>query len=196
LGIEKGILKKEEIKPHTFQWYKAPAPDIIENMGLEMHWYSYYEKWTPQENFYYAVKHTGFNLNNEGRTESTYTKYASLDDKSDGYHFYLGYMKFGLGRCSRDAQQDIRRNHITREEGVALVKRYDHKFPKKHFKWFLDYLNITPEFFWEIMDFYRSKSKVWEKRNGKWVLKYTVWGEELVIEDDYNIVGGPADLLI
>ena len=29
-------------------------------------------------------------------------------------------VKFGLGRCSRDAQQDIRRHHITRDEGVAL----------------------------------------------------------------------------
>jgi len=59
-----------------------------------MHWFSYYEKWTPQENFYYCVKHLEFETNDEGRTKSTYTKYASLDDKQDGFHFYLGYMKF------------------------------------------------------------------------------------------------------
>ena len=57
----------------------------------------YYEKWTPQENYYYAVTHTGFEPNDEGRTEGTYTKYASLDDRADGFHFYLAYMKFGLG---------------------------------------------------------------------------------------------------
>ena len=101
------------------QWYKPPPPEAIADLSLEMHWYSYYQKWTPQENFYYAVTHTGLELNDEGRTESTYTKYASLDDRADGYHFYLAYMKFGLGRCSRDAQSDIRRNHITRDEGVA-----------------------------------------------------------------------------
>lgn len=174
LGIEKGIINKGDIKENTLQWYKAPSPEIIEDLGLEMHWYSYYEKWTPQENFYYCVKHTGFELNDEGRTESTYTKYASLDDRADGFHFYLAYMKFGLGRASRDAQQDIRRNHITREEGVALVHRYDHEFPKKHFRWFLDYLGITEEFFWEVMDFYRDKSNAWEKVHGKWKLKYIV----------------------
>lgn len=173
-GIEKGILKKEEINERTMQWYKAPPPEAIQDLGLEMHWYSYYEKWTPQENFYYCVKHTGFNLNDEGRTESTYTKYASLDDKADGFHFYLGYMKFGLGRVSRDAQQDIRRNHITREEGVSLVRRYEHEFPQKHFPWFLDYLGITEEFFWEVMDFYRGKSNVWEKEYGMWKLKHIV----------------------
>jgi cyclase len=72
-------------------------------------------------------------------------------------------MKFGLGRVSRDAQQDIRRNHITREEGVALMRRYDHEFPKKHFRWFLDSLSVSEDFFWEVMDFWRKNSNVWEK---------------------------------
>ena len=174
IGIDRGIIHKDEAKPCDIKWYKAPPPDIVQNLGLEMHWYSYYQKWTPQENFYYAVKHTDFLLNDEGRTESTYTKYASLDDKMDGFHFYLAYMKFGLGRASRDAQQDIRRHHITRDEGVALVHRYDNEFPKKHFRWMLDYLEISEEFFWEVMDFYRENSKVWKKENGNWVLKYIV----------------------
>lgn len=174
IGIERGFFSKEEINDNTLQWYKAPAPEIIEKKGIEMHWYSYYEKWTPQENFYYCVKHTGFETNDEGRTECTYTKYASIDDKMDGFHFYLGYMKFGLGRASRDAMQDIRRHHITREEGVALVNRYDHEFPKKHFKWFLNYLDISEEFFWEVMNFWREQSNVWEKENGKWILKHRV----------------------
>jgi len=173
-GIDKGIIKEGEINKNTLQWYKAQPPEVIKDLGIEMHWYSYYVKWTPQENYYYSVRHTGFMPNDEGRTESTYTKYASLDDKSDGFHFYLGYMKFGLGRASRDAQQDIRRNHITRDEGVILVRRYDHEFPKKHFNWFLNYLGITEEFFWQVMDFYREKSNVWKKEYGKWVLKHVV----------------------
>src|SRR3972149_627352 len=174
IGIEKGLFSKDEITNQTLQWYKAPPPERLIKKGMELHWFSYYEKWTPQENFYYCVKHTGFNTNDEGRTESTYTKYASLDDRQDGFHFYLGYMKFGMGRATRDASQDIRRNHITREEGVALVHRYDHEFPKKHFKWFLDYLDITEDFFWEIMDFWREQSKVWTKENGVWKLKEIV----------------------
>ncbi len=173
-GLSRGMLTKEDTAPSLTQWYKAPSPEIVENMGLEMHWYSYYEKWTPEENFYYCVKHTGFHPNDQGRSESTYTKYASLDDRSDPFHWYLGYMKFGLGRASRDAQQDIRRNHITREEGVALVRRYDHEFPQKNFHWFLDYLGITEEFFWQVMDFYRSKSNVWVKEQGQWRMKYIV----------------------
>lgn len=174
IGIEKGLFRKEEINEKILQWYKAPPTDVLIKKGIELHWYSYYEKWTPQENFYYCVKHTAFNTNDEGRTESTYTKYISLDDKQDGFHFYLGYMKFGMGRATRDASQDIRRHHITREEGIALVRRYDHEFPKKYFKWFLEYLDIKEDFFWEVMDFWRSHSNVWERVNGEWKLKSIV----------------------
>ncbi len=173
-GLDRGILNKEESQSCDLKWYKAPPPEVVKKLELEMHWFSYYLKWTPQENFYYAMKHTDFLLNDEGRTESTYTKYASLDDKMDGFHFYLAYMKFGLGRASRDAQQDIRRHHITRDEGIALVRRYDHEFPKKHYLWMLDYLQISEEFFLEVMDYYREQSNVWQKENGKWALKHVV----------------------
>ena len=43
----------------------------------------------PQENFYHAFKNYDFELNDYGRTEQTYAKYASLDDKLDGFHFYF-----------------------------------------------------------------------------------------------------------
>lgn len=174
IGHERGLFTKEETKEPVIKWYKAPPPDDIIKLGLQMHWFSYYKKWVPQENFYYATKYTAFDCNPEGRSEGTYTKYASLDDMTDGFHFYLSYIKFGLGRASRDAQQDIRRHHLTRDEGVALVKRYDGEFPKRHFQYFLNYLDISESFFWEVMDYYRSKSNVWQKEYGKWKMNHVV----------------------
>ena len=88
----------------------------------------------------------------------------------DGFHWLLGYAKFGLGRASRDAQTDIRRHHITREEGVRLVHLYDHEFPSKYFQWMLEYLGISEEYFFEVVDFYKNGSNVWEYKNGKQVL--------------------------
>ena len=139
-----------------------------------MHWYSYYRSWIPQENYYYTAQYTNYRTNNCGRSEGTYTKYASLDDRSDGFHFYLSYMKFGLGRASRDAMQDIRMNHITREEAVTLVRRFDHEFPSRHFHWFLDYLDITEDHFWAVMDMYRELSNVWVKEKGVWTMTAVV----------------------
>lgn len=177
-GIEDKLIKPDEIKPAQLKWYKAPHPDEIRKKEIEMHWYSYYNKWVPQENFYYGATNVGFETNNFGRSEGTYTKYVSLDDKLDGFHWYLSFMKFGMGRASRDAQQDIRRHHITRDEGIALVKRYDGEFPSRFYKWFLNYLDISEGFFWEVMDKYRSFSNVWKKENGKWMLTHGVWDEK------------------
>jgi len=174
IGLDKKILTKDQINSPSIKFYKAPHPEIIEKKGIEMHWYSYYKKWTPQENFYYAAKHSDFQTNPEGRSEGTYTKHISLDDKADGFHWYLSYMKFGMCRASRDVQTDIRRHHITRDEGIALVRRYDGEFPRRHFQWFLNYMGVTESFFWAIMDFYREKSNVWGKEYGKWVMKYPV----------------------
>jgi len=173
-GLENGTLKKDEVSEETLNWYKPPSPEIIQKKQIEMHWLSYYLQWTPQENFYYAAKHTGFETNPEGRSEGTYTKHASLDDRSDGFHFYLQWIKFGMGRASRDAQTDIRRNHITRDEGTALVRRFDGEFPARHYQWFLDYLGIDDKHFWMVIDHYRSQSKVWKREGLSWVMKYPV----------------------
>lgn len=174
IGLELGVLTNEEVLPGAVRLYQAPHPNILEKSGVRMYWYSYYHKWVPQENYYYAVNHTGFKPNPAGRSEGTYTKYVSLDDKLDGFHWYLSYMKFGMARASRDAQTDIRRHHLTREEGVALTNRYDGEFPERYFEWFLDFADVTKEQFWEVCDYYRSLSNVWEKKNGKWVMNYPV----------------------
>lgn len=172
-GIEMGIFKPEEISKNTFEFYHQPPIEDIKNLGAQMHWLSYYRKWVPQENFYYAQKNTGFTVNEDGRSEGTYSKYASLDDKTDGFHFYLAYIKFGIGRATSDAAHEIRDGHITREEGVSLVRRYDGEFPKKYFKEFLDYLDITEDHFWEIVDSYRSPH-LWDKVGGEWKLKHQI----------------------
>ena len=173
-GLKKGILTKEEIANNDLLFYRKPALQELEKLGVQMHWFSYYKKWIPQEHYYYAVEHTGFQPNPE-RSEGTYSKYASLDDKTDGFHFYLAYIKFGIGRATSDAAHEIRDGHLTREEGVSLVKRYDGEFPKKYFKEFMQYLNITEKEFWEVIDFYRDASPhIWARQNGEWKIRHNV----------------------
>ena len=81
----------------------------------------YYLKWDPQEVYYYASQNTGFSANIE-RTQGTYSKYSSIDDKIDYFHYYTTLIKFGLGRASYDASQEVRNGKITRDEAVYLVK--------------------------------------------------------------------------
>lgn len=142
-------------------FYEPPSIADMKKAGIQFHWFSYYKKWIPQENYYCSAENTGFQANPEGRSEGTYSKYASLDDQQDGFHFYMAFNKFGIARATSDAAHEIRDQHITREEGIALVKRYDGEFPKMWFKFFLDYLGITEEQCWATMEKFRTPH-VWE----------------------------------
>jgi len=146
---------------------------MVVKKQIKVHYLGYYLKWIPQDNYYYSVEHTGFKPNDQ-RTEGTYSKYNSIDDKTDPYHYWTTLIKFGIGRTTYDAAQEIRNNHINRDEGVALVKRFDQEFPTRYLKDFLDYISMTEEEFWETADKFRSPH-IWKKENGDWKLRHTVW---------------------
>jgi N-acetyl sugar amidotransferase len=156
-----------------FSPYIAPDASELESAGIEVHYLGYYLKWDPQECFYYAADNTGFPPNTE-RTQGSYSKYSSIDDKIDPYHFYTTLAKFGLGRASYDAAQEIRNGKITREEGVALVQKFDEEFPDRFFCEFLNYISHTEESFHATVDSFRSPH-LWEHKDGVWVLKHAVW---------------------
>lgn len=169
--LEYGVGEKDIIP------YMAPPQEELEKLGLDIHFFGYYKKWIPQELYYHAVEHTGF-APRYARNEGTYSKYASFDDQIDGFHYYLAYIKFGLGRTTSDTAHEIRDGHITREEGIALIKRFDGEFPDLHFKTFLKYCDITEEHYHEVIDSWRSPH-LWVKINGIWQLKNPIWKEEV-----------------
>lgn len=112
--------------------------------NAEFHWMSYYFPWHPQQNYYDAATECGFEPKNE-RSVGTYSRYASLDDKMDGLHYFFGWLKFGIGRCTSDAAHEIRDGELTREEGLGLVSKYDGEFPWEHYEECLSYLGMTHE---------------------------------------------------
>ena len=95
-------------------------------------------------------------------------------DKIDPFHYYLTFIKFGLGRASYDAAQEIRNGKITRDEGINLVKLYDHEFPIKYFNEFLDYIDISKEQFYLTVDKFRSPH-LWEKNDNSWGLLQKIY---------------------
>ena len=106
-----------------------------------------YLRWDPQSAYYYAVEHAGFEANEE-RTEGTYSKYNSIDDKLDPLHYFTMWVKWGIGRASHDASQEIRNGYLTREEGVALVHAYDGEIRESTVTWACAYMGITVDEFW------------------------------------------------
>ena len=173
-GIEKKEYFNKNFNSSDLNFYRPPSiNDLIKSKIKGKYFFGYFKKWIPQENFFYAAENTNFKPNPE-RTEGTYSKYASIDDKLDGIHYYMKYIKFGFGRATDDASHEVRDGHISRDEAISLVKRYDGEFPEKYFQDFLNYLDISQSYFWEVVDSWRSPH-IWEKKGNKWKLKKTVY---------------------
>jgi N-acetyl sugar amidotransferase len=171
-GVPIAELPKYDVAPSQVDPYLPADPAALEAANIEVHYLGYYLQWTPQQNYYYSVEHTNFVANTE-RTEGTYSKYNSIDDKTDPYHYWTTLVKFGIGRATYDASQEVRNQHIEREEAVALVRRYDEEFPRKYFPEFLEYLNLDEEEFFAIADQFRSPH-LWKKTDDGWKLRHQV----------------------
>lgn len=175
-GVKIGLLSKNEADHPSIKYYSAPNRDELAKKKIEFVWFGYFNNWIPQENFYYAAKNYNFEVNPLGRSEGTYNKYASLDDATDPLHYYLAYIKFGIGRSTSDAAHEIRDGHITREEGVQLVKKFDHEIPSNSMDITLDYLNITRDDLEQITSAFRERNtNLWRKTNEDWTLKHAVY---------------------
>ena len=190
-GVTVKSLKKDYgVEPYELDAYMPINPEEVEKKKIEVHYLGYYLKWHPQGVYYYAVENGGFRPSPE-RTAGTYSKYNSIDDKIDDFHYYTTFIKFGIGRATYDASQEIRHNEIDREEGVALVKKYDGEFPERFAEETFKYLSINEkefpkaslmfeqpimdrDYFDNLSDRFRSPH-IWKRENGIWKLRHTVF---------------------
>ena len=169
--------------------YLPANPDRLQKHGIEVHYLGYYVKWHPQSCYYYAVEHGGFEASPE-RTPGTYSKYNSIDDRIDDFHYYATFIKYGIGRATYDAAQEIRSGDINREEGVALVQRFDGEFPTRFVEEIFAYLSIPEKefpkaskmfeqptidmaYFNNLADSFRSPH-LWSYNDGQWSLRHQV----------------------
>jgi hypothetical protein len=106
----------------------------------------------------------------------------------DDFHWWTTFVKFGLGHASHDAAQEIRSGDIDRDEGVALVRRFDGEFPERFCEEIFRYLSInakefpvaherfgkewrvTRESFHALADKFRSPH-LWKKEGAEWKLR-------------------------
>lgn len=172
--------------------YMPADPSVIADIGLEVHYLGYYLKWHPQSCYYYSVENGGFIASPE-RTPGTYSKYNSIDDRIDDLHYYTTFIKFGIGRATYDASQEIRSDDILRDEGVALVRRFDGEWPARFEEELLDYISLQPEQFPEASKLFESwkvdrayfdalanqfrSPHLWDYVDGQWCLRSAVYGE-------------------
>ena len=162
---------------------------------VKAYYYSYFFPWDIYENAKLAREKMGFRqarngleiesellINVDGSTEhrewppwvgksdGSFEGYDSIDDKIDDLDFYMMQIKFGFGRATRMASRLIQKGHMTREQGLELVKRYDGEYPETYMKDVCEYLSMTEVELGEIVDKHRNP-EIWERRDDQWELK-------------------------
>ncbi len=168
ISIER-LKEKLELTHNDLAPYIPLRSDELQGRKLTVENLGWYIPWDPQEAYYFAVDHCAFEADDQ-RTDGTYGKYASIDDKFESLHYYCHYIKFGIGRTRFDASHEIRNGHLTREEGISLAAQYEGEFPSRYHKDCLAFMDISEDEFSAITDGARSPH-LWELTNGKWILK-------------------------
>lgn len=149
-----------------------PNDEELERLGLRGIYLSNYIAWDGRAQAEFVIDKLGFETAQE--RERTFNIYAKLDDlHANGLHDYLKYLKFGYGRATDDASNEIRHGRMTREQGIEMVAQYDHVRPSD-MDTFLQAVNMTEDELLAYIEPMRDPS-IWEKdANGVWQTKDNV----------------------
>lgn len=146
--------------------YLYPTDEELASAGITGVFLGYYFKWDARPQVELMQKY-GFSVKDGDLVEGTYTNYENLDEATVAVHDYLKFVKFGFCRATDHACLDIRNGRITREEGIALVKQYDGKRPRKAIAEFLKYSVMNEAEFDVIVDSFTDKALFKTDPDGK-----------------------------
>jgi len=112
------------------------------------------------------------------KRDRTFNLFSHIEDHANDVHDYLKFLKFGYGRGTDAASREIRLGRLTREEAVELVREYDPHEPST-LETYLEFLEITREQFYRLVDRQRDP-RIWEKDgHGEWRLKDAIYRQEM-----------------
>ncbi|MCH8824437.1 MAG: N-acetyl sugar amidotransferase [Planctomycetes bacterium] len=142
-------------------------PDEIATSNTRAEFLSHYFSWDSQEHLKIAQSY-GFNTLNEP-SEGTYRNFVGLDEKIHRIHQYLKVMKFGYGRATDHACEDIRNGRLTREKAKLLVAKHDLiDISNSILNDVADYLEISSDSLSKMIEKYRNPD-IWQRTSdGCW----------------------------
>ena len=171
------MIGEEGLEEKDLEWLRMPSDEEFAEVGVEGIYIGNFFSWDPINQVKIMIEKYNWEPSRQP-FERTYRRMSNLDDMHEnGIHDYLKYIKFGYGRASDHASKDIRLGYMNRDEGIEMVKKYDHVKPTRDLKRWLDYVSITEEEFDRVADQFRDP-RVWSKNSkGVWI-KDNIWDFE------------------
>jgi len=147
-------LKEEDI------WqYRYPDDQDINAIGVRGIYLGNYVRWDPKAQHEQMIRDCGYRTAPFSRTFDCYDyvdcfNYTNLHDQ-------LKLYKHGFSKVTDHASREIRHGRLTREEGLALVRRYE-QAPAEYSQLFCDWLGVTPRSMQFLLDQHRNP-KFWRE---------------------------------
>ena len=146
--------KKHNISFDLMDIYNLPNKNELNKTNAVFT--SYFFKWDSEINLKIAKKYGFKTLNKNG--EGTYRNYVGIDEKINRIHQYLKYLKFGYGRATDHACEDIRNGRINRHKAIRLVKKFDRvPVTKYYYKEFINMIGASEKKFFSTLKKYTNK---------------------------------------
>ena len=142
----------------------------LRQKGIRAIWLQYFlREWSLRNNAEFSSKY-GFRMRPDGfdpNSIGTYVPFSQLDSDLIQVNQLLKCVKFGFGQCLDHVCYDLRDGRLTRDEAINLVKQYDGKCSEHYIKKFCDYIEISLDEFWKVVNTFRGP--MWKKDNqGNW----------------------------
>ncbi len=138
------ILREDcDLTAYDLAPYFYPSDQKIEETGVRGIYMSNYLLWDGRTQAEYVIDKLNFETGRD--RERTFNTYSKLEDiHANGLHDWLKFLKFGYGRATDDASNEIRHGRMTREEGIEMVMKYDAARPSDT-DVFLNAVDLTEE---------------------------------------------------
>lgn len=115
------------IEPRHLLPYQYPSDEELQRVGVTGLFLGHYLPWDGLSNALIAQAN-GF-VTYDQPVEGSMVNYENLDNCQTGIHDYFKFLKFGFSRTTDIACLHVRRDRITRQDALEVVKARDGKFP-------------------------------------------------------------------
>jgi N-acetyl sugar amidotransferase len=107
--------------------YQYPSDEELQRVGVTGLFLGHYLPWDGLSNALIAQAN-GFTTYDR-TVEGSMVNYENLDNHQTGIHDYFKFLKFGFSRATDIACLHVRRDRISRQDALGIVRRLDGKFP-------------------------------------------------------------------
>ncbi len=137
-------------QPRQYLPYVYPDAAAFDAAGLQiidLGWFI--GDWNNMDNGSFSAAH-GLSIR-EDSVENTGDPLgiSALDEDWVAVNQMIKYYKFGFGKATDYANEDIRLGRLSRSDAVAFVEKYDGACSEEYIRSFCDYLGLTAAEFWK-----------------------------------------------